>query len=135
MAIAIPATPNKFPDLAEAGDDNPFNARMKQTDAAKYSKVDKLSVTAKFPYFFFLNICNMRCVTMKPPKIFMEAKRTAKKPRIFETLIALASEGSDGDMLNCEPTAISAPTTIMPEMALVTDISGVCKAGVTLQTT
>ena len=33
------------------------------------------------------------------------------------------------------PTAISAPTTMMPEIALVTDISGVCSAGVTLQTT
>jgi len=33
------------------------------------------------------------------------------------------------------PTASSAPTTITDEMALVTDISGVCSAGVTDQTT
>ena len=33
------------------------------------------------------------------------------------------------------PTARSAPTTITEEMALVTDISGVCSAGVTDQTT
>ena len=33
------------------------------------------------------------------------------------------------------PTASSAPTTITEEMALVTDISGVCRAGVTLHTT
>ena len=33
------------------------------------------------------------------------------------------------------PTASSAPTTITEEMALVTDISGVCSAGVTDQTT
>ena len=32
-------------------------------------------------------------------------------------------------------TAIKAPTIITDEMALVTDIKGVCKAGVTLQTT
>ena len=32
-------------------------------------------------------------------------------------------------------TAISAPTTITEEIALVTLISGVCSAGVTLQTT
>ena len=32
-------------------------------------------------------------------------------------------------------TASSAPTTITEEMALVTDISGVCSAGVTLHTT
>ena len=33
------------------------------------------------------------------------------------------------------PTASSAPTTITEEIALVTDISGVCSAGVTVQTT
>ena len=33
------------------------------------------------------------------------------------------------------PTASSAPTTITEEMALVTDISGVCSAGVTDHTT
>ena len=33
------------------------------------------------------------------------------------------------------PTASSAPTTITDEMALVTDISGVCSAGVTDHTT
>ena len=33
------------------------------------------------------------------------------------------------------PTASSAPTTITDEIALVTDISGVCSAGVTAQTT
>ena len=33
------------------------------------------------------------------------------------------------------PTASSAPTTITEEIALVTDISGVCSAGVTCQTT
>ena len=33
------------------------------------------------------------------------------------------------------PTASSAPTTITEEIALVTDISGVCRAGVTAQTT
>jgi hypothetical protein len=35
----------------------------------------------------------------------------------------------------CTPTASSAPTTITDEIALVTDISGVCKAGVTDHTT
>ena len=32
-------------------------------------------------------------------------------------------------------TAIRAPTIITDDMALVTDINGVCNAGVTLQTT
>jgi hypothetical protein len=33
------------------------------------------------------------------------------------------------------PTASSAPTTMTEEIALVTDINGVCSAGVTDQTT
>ena len=33
------------------------------------------------------------------------------------------------------PTARRAPTTITEEIALVTDMSGVCSAGVTCQTT
>ena len=33
------------------------------------------------------------------------------------------------------PTARSAPTTMTEEIALVTDMSGVCSAGVTCQTT
>ena len=36
---------------------------------------------------------------------------------------------------NTAALAISAPTTITDEIALVTDISGVCSAGVTDQTT
>ncbi|PPR36952.1 MAG: hypothetical protein CFH35_01628, partial [Alphaproteobacteria bacterium MarineAlpha9_Bin5] len=35
IAIAIPAMPNKFPDLAEAGDDRPFKATMKHTAEAR----------------------------------------------------------------------------------------------------
>ena len=38
-------------------------------------------------------------------------------------------------MRSSTPTASSAPTTITDEMALVTLMSGVCSAGVTLQTT
>ena len=38
-------------------------------------------------------------------------------------------------MLPAAAAAISAPTTITEEMALVTLISGVCSAGVTDQTT
>ena len=37
--------------------------------------------------------------------------------------------------LLAEPSAIKAPTIIIPEIALVTDIRGVCNADVTDQTT
>ena len=63
----------------------------------------------------------------KPPKIFIAANAIAKKPKILEVLNTL-SELPDNP-------AIIAPTIITDEIALVTDISGVCKDGVTLQTT
>src|SRR5260221_543646 len=59
---------------------------------------------------FFLNISSMRCVTRNPPKTFTAASPTATAPRI-------------------------APTMITLEIALVTLISGVCRAGVTFQMT
>src|ERR1700744_183984 len=76
---------------------------------------------------FFLYIPSMRWVTRKPPKILMQAKISATKPKARahpEPLETLAT-----------PPASSAPTTITEEIALVTDISGVCRAGVTDHTT
>ena len=66
----------------------------------------------------------MRHVTMKPPKILMEAIIMATKLKIEIRSKLLA-----------EPSAMIAPTIITPEMALVTDIKGVCNAGVTFHTT
>lgn len=66
----------------------------------------------------------MRYVTAKPPKILIEAKSTAKKPKIFEEIAAAV-----------KPRTIIDPTTITPETALVTAIKGVWRAGVTFQTT
>ena len=43
--------------------------------------------------------------------------------------------GSGPDITPSTPTAMSAPTTITEEIALVTAMSGVCRAGVTLHTT
>ena len=51
----------------------------------------------------------------------------AKKPKMLEVLNTL-SELPDSP-------AIIAPTIITDDIALVTDIKGVCKDGVTLQTT
>tara|TARA_B110001450_G_C17168481_1_gene298337 strand:- start:268 stop:495 length:228 start_codon:yes stop_codon:yes gene_type:complete len=74
-----------------------------------------------------LYICNILWVTKNPPKIFIAAKITAKKPKIFESEILPESEELKD--------AIIAPTIMTEEIALVTDIKGVCNDGVTLQTT
>jgi len=66
-------------------------------------------------------------VTKNPPKIFIAAKDIAKKPKILEALKILSESPAKA--------AIIAPTIITDEIALVTDIKGVCKEGVTLHTT
>ena len=66
-------------------------------------------------------------VTRNPPKILIAAKAIAKKPNILEVLNTLPKFP--------DKPAIIAPTIITEEIALVTDIKGVCKDGVTLQTT
>ena len=66
-------------------------------------------------------------MTKNPPKIFIAAKEIAKNPKMLEVLKTL-SELPDSP-------AIIAPTIITEEIAFVTDINGVCKEGVTLQTT
>ena len=69
----------------------------------------------------------MLCVTRNPPKILIAANAIAKKPKILEVLnIELEFPANP---------AIIAPTMITDEIALVTDIKGVCSEGVTLQTT
>ena len=59
--------------------------------------------------------------------MFIAAKDMAKNPNMLEVLKILSE-------LPANP-AIIAPTIITEEIALVTDISGVCKDGVTLHTT
>src|SRR5205807_7944535 len=72
---------------------------------------------------------SMRWVTRKPPKMLTAAKASAMKPSARAQMApeSLASMGT--------PTASNAPTTMTDEIALVTDISGVCNAGVTDHTT
>ena len=57
-------------------------------------------------------MASMRCVTIKPPKILMDARITAKKPKVVERPVMAG------------PAAIKAPTIITLEIALVTDIKG-----------
>src|SRR3954449_3173784 len=71
---------------------------------------------------FFLYIVSMRWVTRNPPKIFPQAKISAINPNTRAHIPPLPTTAT--------PTASSAPTTITEEIALVTDISGVVKAGV-----
>ena len=59
--------------------------------------------------------------------MFIAAKEIARKPKVLEVLKTLSE-------LPDRP-AIIAPTIITEEIALVTDINGVCKDGVTLHTT
>ncbi len=78
-------------------------------------------------FFFFLYIASIRCVTKKPPKIFTAANIIAKNPKIFAVLKTFPELPAKD--------AIIAPTIITDEIALVTDINGVCNEGVTLHTT
>ena len=56
-----------------------------------------------------------------------EARVSAMKPTMRAKTDPLSTAAT--------PTESSAPTTMTEEMALVSDISGVCSAGVTDQTT
>src|SRR5260370_14158365 len=68
---------------------------------------------------FFLYIPSMRWVTRKPPKMFTHAKVSATKPKPRAQTPPLPTIAT--------PTASSAPHPITHEIALLTDISGVCK--------
>ena len=128
IASIIPVIPKKFPILEVSGDDNPRRARMNSIPVIKNSTDDKLADIIYFFFFsFFLYICNILCVTKNPPKILIAARVTAMNPKMFEKDILLPSKELKD--------AIIAPTIITEEIALVTDIKGVCRDGVTLQTT
>ena len=71
----------------------------------------------------FLNIANIRFVTKKPPAILIAAINTATAPRID---VRFKSEPDNCNM---------PPTKMIPLIAFVTLISGVCRAGLTFQTT
>ena len=59
--------------------------------------------------------------------MLIAANTIAKKPKIFEI--------SKLELFPPAKDAMIAPTIITEEIAFVTDINGVCKDGVTLQTT
>ena len=59
--------------------------------------------------------------------MFIAAKEIANNPKTLEILNTLSFVSASA--------AIIAPTIITEDIAFVTDIKGVCKNGVTLQTT
>ena len=65
----------------------------------------------------------MRRVTRKPPKTLTAHSATASTPMVLPRVSVVRAAAS------------MAPTMTMAEIALVTAISGVCSAGVTVQTT
>src|SRR4029077_16530914 len=70
-----------------------------------------------------LNISSIRSVTTKPPTTLVVARMTATRPRAM-----LTGESA--------PAAMTiAPTRMMPWIALVPDISGVCRIVGTLEMT
>ena len=128
IAKAIPKIPKKLPCLDVSGDDSPLRANINNTPEIKYNDAAKFGVITLFYFFlFFLYIFSILCVTKKPPNIFIAARIIATNPNIFDS-----SKATPGEKLE---TAIIAPTIITDEIALVTDIKGVCNEGVTLQTT
>src|SRR6267142_6614071 len=134
----MPIMPNRLPWRDDAGLDKPRSDRMTSTPATRYRTAARLAFISgplclRHPevhaahFTFFLYIASMRWVTRKPPKIFTQAKISATKPKPRAQPLPLEIIGT--------PTASSAPTTITEEIALVTDINGVCSAGVTDHTT
>mmetsp|Transcript_134722 Transcript_134722/g.238322 ORF Transcript_134722/g.238322 Transcript_134722/m.238322 type:complete len:121 (+) Transcript_134722:171-533(+) len=70
----------------------------------------------------FLKRSSIRLLTTKPPKIFTDDNTTEE-----------AARNSTIPEPPC-PMSIMPPIAVVPEMALVTDINGVCKACATPQT-
>ena len=72
----------------------------------------------------------MRWVTRKPPAMLILATKMATAPNRTETV-----NPPSPPAVWVTATWSMPPTTMIPEMAFVTLISGVCKAAVTDQTT
>src|ERR1051325_10514331 len=93
----------------------PFQRQNEENAGGEIEKSGDIGVRAHF-LSFFLYIASMRAVTRKPPKMFTDAIARAKKPSPLEIQDAWDITGT--------ATAISAPTTITEEIALVTAIRG-----------
>ena len=102
---------------------------MPQLVAAFHSLVGMAAVlvAAAAGFSFFLYMASMRWVTRKPPNMLIEASTTARSPVPCANRLP--------SPVAAAPAASSAPTMITEEIALVTLIRGVWRAGVTDHTT
>jgi hypothetical protein len=117
----------RFPCLEVSGDDNPLKAKINNTPDIRYKIAERFADINYLSFFFFLYIASILWVTKNPPKILTAARTIAKNPKIL-----------DEEKITPFPpdkAAMIAPTMITDEIALVTDIKGVCNEGVTLHTT
>jgi hypothetical protein len=53
MAIAIPVMPRRFPRRALLGEESPFNARIKQTEATRYAIAERVLI--KKPVYLIIS--------------------------------------------------------------------------------
>ena len=83
-----------------------LDAHNKKNSGKKISEINR-------DHFFLTNILSMRLVTTKPPTTLMVARANAAMPRTVATV---------GELFG---SASKAPTMVIPDMALVPDISGV----------
>src|ERR1700685_4001082 len=125
---------NQHADDAEqialaAGDRMRQPAQLQNEEDARDQISQRGEIGAHDYFGFRWNMASMRWVTRKPPKMLTDANTSAMKPK------ARAQIGPVSSATSVTPTASSAPTRMTAEIAFVTDISGVCSAGVTDQTT
>jgi hypothetical protein len=128
-AIAMPIMPNRLPCRLMSGMRQPAQRQDEQDagDEIELARRDWRSSCA--PFFFFL-------VHAEHALGDQEAAEDVDRGEDERDEAERARQiGPESSATSATPTASSAPTTITEEIALVTDISGVCSAGVTDQTT
>ena len=81
MAIAMPAMPNTVAGRERHGRGQPAQRQDEADGGDEIGEGCQIGfIACASAYFFFLNICSMRWVTMKPPKMLTEASATARNP-------------------------------------------------------
>ncbi len=116
----MPTSPAKTPRRAVAGEFIHFSEN-EQRGGKNVEELDQV-LHLLLCRSRFLNIFSMRSVIRKPLTMLVIAAVTAMKPSTREQVVASSA-----------PVIRMAPTTEMAEIALVSDISGVCSSGETLR--
>ena len=123
-AMPMPTMPKALPSLAVSCFESPARRDDEEHRGDDVCRLDQVSGDVVIAAQSFRNIWSMRPVTAKPPKMLMLATSDA-------------DEGERPDhRQRCRCRAGAAPpTTMMPLIALVSDMSGVCRAWATLEMT